>query len=339
MDYKNQFMFRTTRAFTLVEVLVVISIMGVIVAIILPAVQSLREGARRTQCASNLTTLQLGIVQYEQVHLLYPPGSVGKNSPAQNLPNDLHHNWITHVLPYVEQQLIYKNIDLSVSIYNSKNLPVLASRVKLVNCPSSAHLDHHSSDYAAAHHDVEAPIAEDNNGVFFLNSKIGYDDLEDGAANTFFLSEKYSDRFELGWLSGTRATLRNGGTPLNFLEYRQGLPKSGGYPKWWASNVFAAAVAEASDDPDNPALGPKLEGTKPLAWDSSTIDRGLFAAAGVPFPDFNNPTYVGGFGSWHANGVNVAFGDGSVRFVAWNVSPAIVQALIHRKDGQLARIP
>jgi prepilin-type processing-associated H-X9-DG protein len=71
------------------------------------------------------------------------------------------------------------------------------------------------SDYAACHHDREAPIDEDNNGVFFLNGNVTYDDLEDGAKHTLFIGEKLGDlTYDLGWLSGTPATLRNAGPPL-----------------------------------------------------------------------------------------------------------------------------
>ena len=329
-----------TRAFTLVELLVVIAIIGVLVALLLPAVQSSREAARRAQCANNLAQLHLALQQYEQAHLLYPPGCVGKNSPAENLPNDLHHNWFAQLLPYAEQQIIYKNIDFSVSIYNAKNSAALTTSPKLARCASSTGPDQGYSCYAAAHHDVEAPIADDNNGVFFLNSKIGYDDLEDGATNTLFLSEKITDAFDLGWLSGTRATLRNGGTPLNQFSYQNGLPRPGsgsfvGYPP-----LPAYSYGQPMAGPPMPGSDPPrgIEGSKPQAWDSTAIDKATIDA-GVPFPDLNDPKYVGGFGSWHPIGANVAFGDGSVRLINNNVSPAVLQALINRKDGKLVQAP
>jgi prepilin-type processing-associated H-X9-DG protein len=303
-------------------------------------VQSSREAARRAQCANNLGQMYLGLSQYEQAHLLYPPGTVGKLSPAENLPNDLHHNWLAHLLPYAEQQVIYKNIDFSVSIYNAQNASVLKTKVKMYLCPSSAAPETGYSCYAAAHHDVEAPIDENNNGVFFLNSKIGYDDLEDGSAHTLFFSEKVADAFDLGWLSGTRATLRNGGTPLNLLGYDQGLPKPGytGYPTPGGNSLYGGGPP-GFYDPDNPPVAAGIEGTKPQTWDPSAINRERVAAAGAPFPDLNDPKYVGGFGSFHRTGCNVAFGDGSVRLIADNVAPAVLQALINRKDGKLARVP
>ena len=96
------------------------------------------------------------------------------------------------------------------------------------------------SNYAGCHHDVEAPIDLDNNGVLFLNSSIRYEGIPDGSSNTLFVGEKLSDAGDLGWASGTRATLRNTGTALNGA----GMPAFGG---------AAAAPIEpepVEDDPD-----------------------------------------------------------------------------------------
>ena len=71
------------------------------------------------------------------------------------------------------------------------------------------------SSYAACHHDVEAPIDVENHGVFYLNSSIRHEDIPDGSSYTIFVGEKRIASQDLGWLSGTRATLRNTGTPLN----------------------------------------------------------------------------------------------------------------------------
>src|SRR5690606_29760896 len=74
------------------------------------------------------------------------------------------------------------------------------------------------SCYAAVHHDVEAPIDVDNHGVFFLNSRIRYEDIIDGSSQTLFLGEVIAEQGGLGWMSGTRATLRNMGTPINWPQ-------------------------------------------------------------------------------------------------------------------------
>jgi prepilin-type processing-associated H-X9-DG protein len=71
------------------------------------------------------------------------------------------------------------------------------------------------SSYAGCQHDTEAPIAVNNNGVLYLNSKVRYEEIEDGTSNTIFVGEKRSTGKDLGWASGTRGTLRNTGTAIN----------------------------------------------------------------------------------------------------------------------------
>ena len=71
------------------------------------------------------------------------------------------------------------------------------------------------SSYAACHHDVEAPINSDNHGVFFLNSRIQVNDITDGCSTTIFIGEKRNRADDLTWMSGTRASLRNTGSPIN----------------------------------------------------------------------------------------------------------------------------
>jgi prepilin-type N-terminal cleavage/methylation domain-containing protein/prepilin-type processing-associated H-X9-DG protein len=354
-------------AFTLVELLVVCAIIGVLIAMILPAVQSARESARRATCASHLSQLIVGIHQYEQAQLLYPPGTLAEKSPIDNLPNDNHLNWIAHILPYRDQQVLYKTIDQSVSVYDAKNAAARAHGPKMVSCPSSSFPNIGYSDFAAAHHDQEAAIDEQNNGVFFLNSKLGYDDLDDGASTTLFLGEKRTDAYDLGWLSGTRATLRNGGAVVNWLNYRDGLPRPGksGFgnpaevtPETKPTEFVPPKVEEPLPEPGDfpPGPGPP---PGPYFPEPSTPPPGPYdpaygpgpAGPGFdeppppkptppkPLPPFNDPKYVGGFASAHPQGMNAAFGDGSVRFLSSTVSHQMLQTLIHRKDGKLAQVP
>lgn len=352
-------------AFTLVELLVVCAIIGVLIALILPAVQSAREAARRATCASHLSQLIVGIHQYEQAQLLYPPGTLAEKSPIDNLPNDNHLNWIAHILPYRDQQVLYKTIDQSVSVYDAKNSEARAHGPKMVSCPSSTFPNIGYSDFAAAHHDQEAAIDDQNNGVFFLNSKLGYDDLEDGAATTLFLGEKRTDAYDLGWLSGTRATLRNGGAVVNWLNYRDGLPRPGksGFgdpatvtpeskPTEFVPPLMDEPAAESSDFPPGPVPppGPYFPepgpGTPPppRPYDPAfgpgqPLPPPAQPVPPKPLPPLNDPKYVGGFASAHPQGMNAAFGDGSVRFLSSTVSHAMFQTLIHRKDGKLAQVP
>ena len=110
-------------AFTLVELLVVIGIIGVLVAMLLPAVQSSRESARRTQCLNNLKQIGVALHQHGTVRERFPPGSVAKRFPSD--PNHPHtfYRWSTlaHLLPYLENQNLHDMLDLSLPLY--MNLP------------------------------------------------------------------------------------------------------------------------------------------------------------------------------------------------------------------------
>ena len=215
--------YRTRPAFTLVELLVVIAIIGILVALLLPAVQAAREAARRISCANNLTQLILGVQNYEGAYGVYPTGTTADKGPILNVADGSHHNWLIRVLPYIEEQNTYNHIDFQVGVYDANNAPVAATRIPIVLCPSDPGTarDINLASYAGLHHDVEAPIDVDNHGVFFLNSGVTYEKVSDGSSQTIFLGEKVSENSDLGWMSGTRSTLRNTGTPVNRTVDRQ----------------------------------------------------------------------------------------------------------------------
>ena len=283
-------------AFTLVELLVVIAIIGILVALLLPAVQACREAARRTQCNNNLMQLGLAVLNYEMAFHVYPPGTVDKSGPIHNVPEGYHHNWASQILPFMEEINTYHHIDFGVGVYDEKNATVRKVRLATLRCPSDpgpvSDMDVAIGSYAAVHHDVEAPINIDNQGVFFLNSAVRYLDISDGTSHTLFIGEKFTDpvgtssRKELGWMSGTRSTLRNTGMQLD-QELRDARQTStaGGLPM------------ERPKDEEN--------------------------------------LWVGGFSSHHPGGVQFVFGDGHVGYVAINLETAVLQQLANRADGKL----
>src|SRR5687767_14178497 len=112
---------RPLHGFTLVELLVVIAIIGVLVALLLPAVQAAREAARRAQCSSHLSQLILAVHNYEMAHGFYPPGTIDAAGPIKNAPVGYHHNWAIQILPFMEEQNTYNAIDKSLSVYHRKN--------------------------------------------------------------------------------------------------------------------------------------------------------------------------------------------------------------------------
>lgn len=206
-------------AFTLVELLVVIAIIGILVGLLLPAVQAAREAARRCQCESNLAQIGLALHHFEFNMEHLPSGTTNPTGPIKTEPVGEHISWIIRILPYIEQKGTYNHFDLKAGAYAESNLPVRHQQLNVFMCPSRAHqsllqvndLEVYPSDYVGCHHHIEEPIDAKNTGLLFLNSRVRFSDIEDGSSNTFLVGEKLDELNGLGWVSGTRATLRNTG--------------------------------------------------------------------------------------------------------------------------------
>jgi len=350
-----------TRAFTLVELLVVIAIIGVLLSLLLPAVQSARESARSAQCQHHLAQLIIGVNNYEMAHTAYPTGTVAAMGPVPNQAQGYHHGWTTQLLPYIEQGAVFRHVDLSVSVYDPANANVRAHNIAFYRCPSSWLGGPGYSDYAGVQHDVEAPIDANNDGVFYLNSRVRYQDISDGTSQTFFIGEKLTTAGDLGWMSGTRAIMRNTGTRLNAAmalsagspqlvrpNGRPGSEENGGLSN--SATDAAAPIDTATDtatDTPAPDGGATAVATSP---ETSTQDQVENAApdagtpatravnredAGIRFGQPIGPLAVGGFASDHRAGANFAFGDGSIRFISESISIVVYQQLGNRHDGQL----
>lgn len=220
---------RPGSAFTLIELLVVMAIIGVLISLLLPAVQASREAARRVQCVNNMMQMGLALNSYESTFDAFPPGSVNATGPIANTASGYHASWIAQMLPYFEQRSAFNHMNFSLPMYDVANTTVRMVPMRVIACPSDPGSGLNSgyppSSLAGNHHHVEAPIDTTNTGVMFLNSRIRTEDIEDGASNTIAIGEKRTDRTgaDLGWASGTKATLRNGGTVVNgFVQAANG---------------------------------------------------------------------------------------------------------------------
>ena len=203
------------RGFTLVELLVVIAIIGVLIAMTLPALMASREAGRRNLCAANVAQILLALQGYENSYEMFPAGVINPDGPIRNEAKGLHQGWIIQALPYLDEQVAYDQVKFDESVYAKVNEAVRAYWPHVLICPSEPNDVPGSSNYAGCHNDVEAPIAADNHGVLFLNSQIRREDISDGLAHTLFICEKRVFEGDLGWMSGTRATLRNTGSRIN----------------------------------------------------------------------------------------------------------------------------
>jgi prepilin-type N-terminal cleavage/methylation domain-containing protein/prepilin-type processing-associated H-X9-DG protein len=286
---------RRRRAFTLIELLIVVGIITVLIALLLPAIQSSREQARRGQCINNLLQIGLAMGNYASTHSVLPPGVVDGKGPILNVPSGYHHGWAVQILPFIGQINIYNKFNIQESVYAPSNMTARDVQIATFLCPSTPSTG--PICYAGCHHDVEAPIAADNHGVLFLNSHVRFDDITDGPSQTILVGESRNGGMAaLGWASGTSSTLRNTGHPLNDPSSLDALFKN--TPQLTDAERFAAITQMAED------------GALPIG-------------------------FVGGFSSFHPLGSNFLFCDGSVRFVRSTINRGVFQLLGHRADGEL----
>src|SRR5438876_5072342 len=130
---------RTRRAFTLIELLVVIAIISVLIGLLLPAVQKVREAANRMSCSNNLKQIGLALHGYHDSFGFFPPGYVDGNTNRASTPdNDLGPGWgwAAFLLPYIEQDNLYKQIDFKVGVGIGSNTAVSQQPLKIYQCPS-----------------------------------------------------------------------------------------------------------------------------------------------------------------------------------------------------------
>jgi len=328
-------------AFTLLELLAVIAIIGILIALLLPAVQAAREGARRMQCTNHLMQLTIAVRHYEQSFGVLPSGTVNETGPIRNVPIGNHMGWLPRLLPFIEQGAIYSAIDFTKGVYDPENRDVWLGEHPghILTCPSvgiarsrrvpgrPVEMSPAETTYMACHGGTETPIDADNDGVFFLNSKLRSRDIPDGTSNTIFfgetnvvfnferdtqrgriiLPEDAEGQFvygSLGWMSGTPGTIRNTGNPPNRYV--------GPYANWEMPHTVLERLKAGSDDPDaKPVLPAEI-------WAEELPGQFL----------------VGGFGSNHPAVTNFAFGDGSVRGINVNIDLEVYRKLGSRKSSE-----
>ena len=323
---------QASRAFTLVELLVVIAIIGILVGLLLPAVQSAREAARRLSCMNNMAQLSIALSSYHLTHARLPAGTVNDKGPIVHTPIGFHHSWIVQLLPMFDESVVYRQIRHDQTIYSASNAAIRMHSISSLRCPSSPIWQGPYSCYAGVHNSIETPIDVDNNGLFFLNSSLNYDDISDGLSHTLAIGEKDIDDTDLGWSSGTRATLRNLGSPLN-IKGTQALTVNA--PAGVDMSVSGSGgMGIASDD----ILTVEPESFE-QTWTIPSGDPALWlpiAALPEIIPGRSNGgSDVGGFSSWHTEVINFGFADGGVRTISKSMDRKILLRMAHRNDGQL----
>lgn len=297
---------RRSRGFSLIELMVSIVIITVLATLLLPAIRQCREAARRAQCWNQLMQLGIALQTYESAHGVLPPGTQNLTRPivSKASPADQHVGWLTQLLPFFDGIQLYEQIDFRQSVYAPVHESVRACRLPTLLCPSDPEARRGGvglTSYCGIHNDYETPIDTNQNGVLFLNSAIRYEQVDDGTSYTIFVTESRIDRGgELGWMSGTRASLRNGVVWSN-----RGAVEAGGNA---VTPEFVVRAMEGATTVTVPSQrsGPRSTGNE-----------------------------VGGPSSHHGSLFSALMGDGSVHILSSNINPILLRQLTHRADGEV----
>ncbi|HEX3601532.1 MAG TPA: DUF1559 domain-containing protein, partial [Lacipirellulaceae bacterium] len=127
---------RKPQGFTLVELLVVIAIIGILVALLLPAIQAAREAARRSQCANNLHQLAIAALNYESAQKEFPVGRNSGTLLTDPTKDSIHWGFLARLLPYIEGSDVYGQIDFTQAVDADVNKPVEMTNISFFICPS-----------------------------------------------------------------------------------------------------------------------------------------------------------------------------------------------------------
>ncbi len=294
---------RVRSAFTLVELLVVIAIIGVLVALLLPAVQAAREAARRSSCGNNLKQIGIAVHNYHDIHQTFPFGWSNRGQ-----------GWSAAILPQIEQGPLYDTLQWAEGnnwdTDNTPNERAAGTLLKTYRCPSAAIPEHVNNQdiplrvpatyrgVASSTADSDDPSTSANGrhlelstleGIFFGDSRIGFHDIIDGTSNTFMVGECYWETFS------------QDGNQMDF---------------WYIGS---------------PQIDP---------WPNATEFSEFVGSTGVPMNARKIASTSGyvkelSFTSFHPGGAMFTLGDASVRFVPYTINTTVYQALGSRNGGEV----
>lgn len=330
------------RGFTLIELLVVIAIIAILIALLLPAVQQAREAARRSQCKNQLKQLALGVHNYHDVFTMFPmsvnvdgsldSGTASLNTLDNNNPNICmlnHRGWLG-VLPYIDQAPMYNALDLTGATgsydrsgfgnicgsdpHTNGNSALVSQTVVTFHCPS----DDGDTHYTGTSANYRISSAAQAAGHFGALTNYDFSVERHSSGQNIWSTESRTTRRMFGAHSNSRIRDVKDGTSNTVMlvegtrNVKNGIANTWGYSKWVGNGIDFAASEGINDwiccswwSPPN-----------------TSTDAGRTRNWGAP-------------GSTHTGGLQVALGDGSVRFISENIDNATRLNLAYIADGNV----
>jgi prepilin-type N-terminal cleavage/methylation domain-containing protein len=343
------------RGFTLVELLVVIAIIGVLVALLLPAVQSARDAARRMSCQNNLKQLAIAAHNHVDIKNVFPPGGVNTGGNGTRC----YTTWSIELLPYMEQQALYQQYRQDRFNEDPLNAPVFQARMVPHECPSDPLKGQLERPASGPHQNQDFRHGSYRAVSGRANMAVGH-----GAWDTF---EPHL------WPGGVidkafRGVMHGTGEPYNGVTFTQGVSNGQSV----ATMGGPERVANISDGTSNTLMigeltfvdkRPAAGSNRATFWaftyasyNQSSItaeSRHLTIRYGQPTPTpLPNGTGCAGtpglygdqlckraFGSAHPGGLNFVHADGSLRFVSYNVDMNLLQGMATIEGGESGVLP
>jgi prepilin-type N-terminal cleavage/methylation domain-containing protein/prepilin-type processing-associated H-X9-DG protein len=307
-------------AFTLIELLVVIAIIAVLIGLLLPAIQKVREAANRMSCSNNLKQLGLALHNYHSANGCFSPGRL-KTAPVAGQAAQDYHGWITYCLPYLEQDNLVRPYRYDLTYKDTVNVPVGVQHLSVLTCPSAPQGRDFASgamtDYSSTNIFITGGVTDNysdynNNQALYHNSGVllvvtpptlagnvngnRIADITDGTSNTLMVAECAGR--EQHWLNGKiDATLFTTGN--------------------WTGRWI------------NPNNHMEIRG-----FDLTTNTQGWLPGKATP-PCAVNCTNAREIYSFHTGGANTVLADGSVHFLKANTDLRLVRALVTIRGGEV----